>query len=183
MFEIIVLRSIYTWGNSSVALFYCSYSSLILLCKSVYSTIYFTNIPKQFRKIRNSIVLLKISVLTNGSVESVVGITGDEELHGISFSRIQRSYRAGFAMVAIFRSFWCTMLGGIPKLSDISENKLRIKTPALSCRDWFPYLLLFQIFSHFSWWFYMNMFFVCLTCTYVNSSVLFIMCLKWKVTF
>lgn len=77
----------------------------------------------------------------------------------------------------------CTMLDGISKLSYISENKLRIKTPALSCRDWFPDLLLFQIFLHCRAWFYMNMFFVCLTCACVNSSILFIICVKWKVTF
>lgn len=50
----------------------------------------------------------------------------------------------------------CRVLDGIFKLFYISENKLRIKTPALSCRDWFPDFLLFQIFSHCRVWFYMN---------------------------
>lgn len=77
----------------------------------------------------------------------------------------------------------CTVLDGISKLFYISENELRIKMQALSCRDWFPCLFSFQIFSQCRAWFYMSMFFVCSACTYVNSSILFIMCVKWKVTF
>lgn len=38
MFEIIVLRTKYVWGNSNVALFYCPYNIVILLHK--YSVFY-----------------------------------------------------------------------------------------------------------------------------------------------
>lgn len=69
-----------------------------------------------------------MSVLTNDSIERVVEITGDEESYGISFSKIQRYYRAGFAMVVFFRNFWLTLLDRISKLAYISEQKKKKNT-------------------------------------------------------